>query len=351
MAFLRRRNSLDRAEDVLTDLAARQPKNLSVLAALAEVRLARQDWNGALEIGEAMRRISGNKSVADEIVGAALNGQQKYNESIAAFQQAVAAAPQAVQPMIQLVKALVRAKQTDKAVSFLQTVLQSNPTNAEAYVLLGSIARTNGGADQAAKSFKAAIDKAPNDSVGYRALAELYLGQNKIAAALITLRSGLKQQPDNAILHMALARTLEQADDYDAAISEYEYVLAQQPGSLVAINNLASLLADHRADKASLERAQALAVTLRQSQVPQFKDTLGWVDYRNGDVKAAVPLLEEAAVALPDQAAVRYHLAMSYLASGQSGKASQEFKIALTKAPSDTLKQAITAEVNKIAAE
>ena len=44
VAFLRRRGSLDRADDILTDLAARQPKNLSVLSALAEVRLARQDW-------------------------------------------------------------------------------------------------------------------------------------------------------------------------------------------------------------------------------------------------------------------------------------------------------------------
>ena len=146
---------------------------------------------------------------------------------------------------------------------------------------------------------------------------------------------------------MALAVAFERAEDYNAAISEYEYMLAQQPGSLVAINNLASLLADHRTDKASLERAQTLAASLRHSQVPQFKDTIGW-STTSGDVKAAVPLLEEAAAALPDQAAVRYHLGMGYVASGQANRASQEFKIALSKAPSATLKQAITAEVTKI---
>ena len=351
VAFLRRRGSLDRADDILTNLAARQPKNFPILSALAEVRLVRQDWGGAQEIGEAMRRIGGNNSVADEIVGAALDGQQKYDESIAAFQNAVAAAPRALQPMVLLVRALVRAKQTDRAVSFLQAVLKSNPTNAEAYVLLGSIARTNGALDQAAKSFMTAIDKQPDDSIGYRALAELYLAQNKTDAALATLRAGLKRQPDNAILHMALAVAFERAEDYNAAISEYEYVLAQQPGSPVAINNLASLLADYRTDKASLERAQALAASLRHSQVPQFKDTLGWVDYRSGDVKAAVPLLEEAAAALPDQAAVRYHLGMSYVAAGQGSRAFQEFKIALSKAPSATLKRAITTEVAKIMAQ
>ena len=109
-----------------------------------------------------------------------------------------------------------------------------------------------------------AIDKQPDNSIGYRALAELYLAQHKTDAALATLRAGLKRQPDNVILHMALAGAFERAEDYNAAISEYEYALAQQPGSLVAINNLASLLADHRTDKASLERAK------RSPQVAAF---------------------------------------------------------------------------------
>ena len=64
VAFLRRRGGLDRADDILTDLAARQPKNLPILSALAEVRLARQDWSGDQEIREAMRRIGSNNSVA-----------------------------------------------------------------------------------------------------------------------------------------------------------------------------------------------------------------------------------------------------------------------------------------------
>ena len=65
--------------------------------------------------------------------------------------------------------------------------------------------------------------------------------------------------------------------NYDGAISEYQELLKQQPGSLVIINNLASLLADHRTDKASLEQAQSLVGRLQGAQIAQFKDTLGWV--------------------------------------------------------------------------
>jgi cellulose synthase operon protein C len=312
---------------------------------LAEVKLIRQDWAGAQEVGESIRRISNSRGIADQILGAAMRGQHEYYESIAAFQSAVAAAPSAAQPMISLVDAFLRTKQTDRAIAFLQSVLKANGDNAEAHVLLGSIQLANNAPDQAKKSFMAAIEKQPKDIIGYRALAELYVRQRNNDAALKVIRAGLKEQPENLILHLALAGILELNQDYEAAISEYDSMLTQQPGSLIVVNNLASMLSDHRTDKASLERAQSLAAALRNSPVPQFKDTLGWVDYRRGDFSAAVPLLEDAVAALPDLQIVHYHLGMAYVAVGQTTRASEEFKTALTKAPTGELEKAIKAEL------
>ena len=347
VAFLLRRGSAQRAEDVLAALASRHPKNVAILSSLAESKLARQDWAAAQEIGETIQKIGDHSGVADEILGVALGGQHKYDQSITAFQNAVAAAPSAVQPMASLVGELVEAKQTDKAVAFLQSVLKANPTNAEALVLLGSINLANNAPDQAIKNFTAAIAKQPKDIVGYRALANLYLSQKNVDEALKVIRAGLKELPDNIILHILLAGVLEQTGDYDGAIAEYEYLMTQQPGSLLVANNLASILSDHRTDKASRDRAQSLAAILRKSQVPQFKDTLGWVSYRAGDFKAAVPLLEEAAAAMPNLALIHYHLGMSYQAAGQSKKALEEFKTALSKSPSSTLAQTIEGELKK----
>jgi tetratricopeptide (TPR) repeat protein len=249
--------------------------------------------------------------------------------------------------MASLVGELVQAKQTDKAVAFLQSVLKANPANAEALVLLGSINLANNAPDQAIKNFTAAIAKQPKDIVGYRALANLYLSQKNVDEALKVIRAGLKELPDNIILHILRAGVLEQTGDYDGAIAEYEYLMTQEPGSLLVANNLASILSDHRTDKASRDRAQSLAAILRKSQVPQFKDTLGWVSYRSGDFKAAVPLLEEAVTAMPNLALIHYHLGMSYQAAGESRKALEEFKTALSKSPSSALAQTIEAELKK----
>ena len=95
-------------------------------------------------------------------------------------------------------------------------------------------------------------------------------------------------------------------------------MLKQDPGSMIVANNLASLLSEHHPDKASIDRAYSLAAILRKSEIPSFKDTLGWIDYLRGDYKSATNLLEQAAAGLPNRAMVQYHLGMSYLGTGQT---------------------------------
>ena len=349
VAFLQRRGSFARAEDVLTDLATRFPQNLQILSSLGQVKLQRQDWIGAQGIADSMRRLGNDSGVADQIRGAALVGQNKFDESISVLQGAYAASPSASQPMAALVDAYVRAKQPDKAVAFLETVLKANPSNAEAYTLLGLIKLAANQPDEALKDFNTAIAKDPKDIDGYRALSNFYLSQHKIDAAQDVARAGLKERPDSGMLQLVLATTEELKGNFDGAIAEYEALLAKDPGSLIAANNLASLLADHRTDKASLERARSLAMVLQKSPVPQFKDTLGWIDYQSGQNFDAIRLLEEAAAALPNSAVVRYHLGMAYIATKQLSKAAEQLNAALNQSPDDALKAKIQSALKKTA--
>jgi cellulose synthase operon protein C len=347
VAFLRRHASTQRAEEVLVELTNRWPKSVEILSALAEVKLTRQDFIGAQEIAEVIRRLGNDKGVGDQILGAALVGRNRNEESIGVLQHAYEASPSVVQPMYALVRAYIRLQKTDRAIGFLKSVLQANPASAEAYTLLGAIELNNNSPGLALNYFKTAIEKQPKNAIGYRALAEFYLGQKNIKEALKAVGAGLQEQPDNGILRLIQAGIMETSGDYEGAIGIYERMLADQPGSLIVANNLASILADHREDKRSLEEARSLALRLRKSPVPQFKDTLGWVSYREGDYKVALTVLEEASAELPNLALVRYHLGMSYIASGQLEKAAEQLKSALVQGPDEELKQKIQSALKK----
>jgi tetratricopeptide (TPR) repeat protein len=349
VAFLRRRGSIERAEDILTELTRRSPGNITILSTLADVRLARQNWRGAQEVAETIRQLDNGQTISEQIQAAALSGQGNYAGSIAILENLQSAAPTAVQPLAVLVSTLVRAQKLDEAVGLLQKTLKENPANAEALVLLGSVELQKGMTDQALQNFKSAIERQPKHMAGYEALFEFYTRNLNFDEAERIARAGLEQQPDYIIMHLNLASALEAKGNYDGAIAEYENMLKQEPGSMIVANNLASLLSDHRADKASIDRAYSLAAMLRKSEVSAFKDTVGWVDYLRGDYKSAIQLLEQAAAALPNRPVVQYHLGMSYLATDQTAKASEQFKKALTLRPDPALQEKINAAQKRAA--
>jgi cellulose synthase operon protein C len=88
---------------------------------------------------------------------------------------------------------------------------------------------------------------------------------------------------------------------------------------------------------------------LKDSTIPQFQDTVGWAQYRQGDFSKAVTILEGAQAKSPNVGSIRYHLGMSYIATGQTEKASEQLKSALQLEPDESsLKDQIRAALKRI---
>ncbi|BDI28335.1 hypothetical protein CCAX7_003860 [Capsulimonas corticalis] len=64
-----------------------------------------------------------------------------------------------------------------------------------------------------------------------------------------------------------------------------------------------------------------------------IQDTIGWVQYRQGNYQAALMSLMDAVAGAPDVAEIRYHLAMVYLAMGNAFAARTELRHALLLHP------------------
>ena len=344
VSYLQRQGDLARTEDVLLEMSNANPRNLQVLSALAQTRLARKNWQGALAVADTMAGLGDDHGLADQVRASALAGENKMAESISALEAAHASAPDAVQPVVSLVSSYVRLGKPDKAEAVLKEMLKKYPDNGQLLVLLGQTKFSEKKADEALQLFKTAIAKQPKDPSAYSALAEIYIRQKNYDGATTAVQSGLQQQPDNANLRLTWAGLQILKGDQGAAIEQYQTILKQQPNSMVAINNLVSLILDADSDKESLKRALSLAERLRGSNVPQFEDTYGWAQYKQGDYKGALSTLEAAQSKMPDLAVIRYHLGMSYAALGQGDRAAEQFKAAFALEPDGTpLKDTIRA--------
>ena len=331
--FLLRYGKAEQAERVLTELRSRVPNNAQVLTLLAQLKLNRQDWLGAQELADALRKVNQgpDTTTANQVLAAALSGQKKYDEALSVLQSSVSAESDPTgTPLASLVRAYVAAGKRDVAEQFLKSILQSNPGNELAQVLLGSLYALDKQPDQAEATFKAAISAKPDSALGYQAMAQFYAGTGHLDQAEQVAREGLQHVPDNGQLRLMLALMLERDGKYDDAIQEYQTLNKADPQSTVVANNLASLLSDYRTDPASLDQAFEIASRFRSSEIPQFLDTLGWIYYLKGENAQALTLLKTAADHLPTVAAAQYHLGMAYKALGQNALAQASLERAVT---------------------
>lgn len=330
--FLLKRGQADRAESVAEDVLRTSPGHVPAMKMLAQARINKGDWSGAQAVADDLRKQGDKEKVSDHIMGAVYAAKKNYAESISAFRRAFDAAPSEAQPMVALVRTYLGAGKTGEALAFLDSVVRASPDNANARLLQGQLYALKGDAAAAAQSFRAAISLRPKEPAGYFNLAHLHMRTGRLDEADKAVAEGLAAVPGDFALRMAQAQAHQLSGRFDDAILVYEQLLKERPNADVVANNLASLLSDHRTDKASLARAHELAQRFRRTDVPQFKDTLGWANYRLGKANEAMPLIEDAARQLPDLPVFRYHLGMSHLALNNKEAARKELEKALALA-------------------
>lgn len=87
---------------------------------------------------------------------------------------------------------------------------------------------------------------------------------------------------------------------------------------MVALNNLAALLLEQNDASAYgyAQRAYAL-----QPSNPVVMDTYGWGLLQQGKIQEAMPLLKQAAQAMPDSTAIQFHWASALAKSGKNTEA------------------------------
>jgi cellulose synthase operon protein C len=220
------------------------------------------------------------------------------------------------------VKVEVALGKVDRARTRLESILASNKDHPFAHGLLGEVLSRAQLYDEAVLHYREATRVNSKWMTPWLNWASLSLSRKKPDVAVDIVQQGLAANPDSEELHMLAASAYSEQGQLDRAIMVYEATLRLNPRNLLAANNLAVLLVDHKGDPASLQKAFGLSREFeKEAPHPLFIDTLGWVRLKMGQQEDAIRLLKDAVAKSPDMSVLNYHLGIAFFRSGQRAEA------------------------------
>ena len=355
----RANNELDQAEEVITRAHENNRDNIKALLPLAKYHVQAQNVAEAEKVVDDYLRLDANNYDALSIKSAILNGRKDYAEAHDLAERMVSQDPDKQNGYIQSAPYLLDNKEFDKAIDMLNTGYQKT-SSPQILKLKSEVQIAAGKPDDAikdleqvgekdesihlllAKAYAAKEDfesakKTLRDSImedkaraqSYISLAGIHANRNDMAQGVAVLTDGVNANPDNIRLRMTLASFQERNGEIENAIQQYEAILASSPQNLLANNNMAALLSDHRTDEASLSRAKAIADKLKDVKQPVIQDTVGWVYYKTGNYTDAVAILEKVVEAQPNVQVFSFHLGMAYHKAGNNTEAKKYLEASL----------------------
>ncbi len=178
------------------------------------------------------------------------------------------------------------------------------------------------------------------------AMGQLELRTGKYDQAIDRLVQLHQRMPDETNVLRVLASGCYMADRKAESRKYYELLLTKQQDDLMALNNLAYMLADDldEAELAIAKATRALELVGRDEiQRANVMDTLGWVQFRAGHIDEAVDTLRRS-VALNPMAANCLHLGEVLAKRGENDMAREQLmrarRFAEESKDNDTLKRA-----------
>jgi Flp pilus assembly protein TadD len=200
------------------------------------------------------------------------------------------------------------------------------------YDLLADLQLATGDANGALASAEKAMQINPADSAAVVSYSRAEVSTGNTAKAVAKWQQWTKDHPTDVRGFVLLGSLQESQGDRNGAIDSYKKVLAIQPEQPIAANNLAFLMVE---TGQNLDVALSLAQTARRvmPNSPSSADTLAWVYYQKGNYLSARDLLEDAVKTAPNDAAIQYHLGMTYAKLSKTTDAVTHLKKASTLAP------------------
>ena len=163
------------------------------------------------------------------------------------------------------------------------------------------------------------------------AKARLLADHGEADAGLALLSAALERHPQHPSIEYDRAVILEQAGHVHESVEALEHMLSERPDDPTLQNALGYTLADHTLELTHAESLIRRALTVMPDN-PAAIDSLGWVQFRQGDARGAAATLAHA-YSLGHDPEIASHWGEALWVSGQQAEARRVWAAALAREP------------------
>ena len=265
---------------------------------------------------------------AQERLGHILGIRGIYADAAKAYESALAIAPDYAPALKGLGEMLAKEGKAKQASARIDSQIAAQPKAFQLFVARAEFCIAQKDWSCAEHSYQQTLALNPYYVNGYLALAHIYAATNRPQGMIQEYEAARSKFPEYLPTYILLGQVYEYVGNVDRARQTYQDALKIDPNSYQSMSNLARLYADHGG---SLSDALGLAQKAKAEQPddPGVNDTLGWIYYKQGLYRSAVPVLESAVAKNPQAAKFQFHLGMAYLAAGQNAQAHTSLQMAL----------------------
>lgn len=303
-------NDVLAARSLLAEAAEKFPDQDIWPRLQAQVAQRQQYFDQALSYWQKALNVNGNATNLAGVTGLLIQ-MQRPRDAFNLLQRQEFAQMVRQEPLLLAIKgrSLALLERPEPAVQLFEHAINRSQNLQQVLVVADQIYQALGG--DAAISLLMGTREANQQSAMYAA-AQLHIRQQQFAEAIAMIQRLQSSgdplpEPMTAQLDRMLGAALYQLGRTEQARKTYEQILASRPDDFATANNLAFLLVEETQD---MERALQLAqhaADLAPNNA-QILDTLGWVQFKNGQVNAAQASLEQS-LQITELAPTRLHMA------------------------------------------
>lgn len=279
----------------LKNLERLEPQNIQVKLNLGKLYFENGQPEESLRVFRGVLNLNPDFYVIRFYEGIILEDLKRYDEAIATFQEIPPNSQIYVDSALHLSFLLQLKKDFDGSLRVLAQALRLRPEIPELYDLTAS-------AYERKRQFDVAID---------------------------TLEKALKLHPRHERLNYYLGALYDRVGKRDSCIAQMKKVISINPDHSSALNYLGYTYADNQMNLAEAKSLVLRALKLRPNDA-FIIDSLGWVNFRLGDLGEALVLLKKAVALAPDEGIILEHLGDVHHSLGNAAEAKRLYRKALS---------------------